>query len=137
MANTSMPRLYGWFRELDHGEPDGTSLRASLRDEPHEHREQIANYLLNGWVAADVVDSETHDLLDPANPVIGPYFILTDGVWAWPSDLAYFFLKYNAALPEEFIAHMQANGWNAPDVSQDQAASIGRAVLNATPLGEE
>lgn len=136
MSDSNAPHRFGWFRELDHGEPEGASLRDAVRESPDDDCERISKYLLNGWVAADVMDVNTHDVLDAARPVIGPYFILTDGVWAWPSDLAYFYLKYNVELPDEFVDHMRSNGWVPPDITPEQASTVGRQVLNAVPMDE-
>jgi hypothetical protein len=39
---------------------------------------------------------------------------LTDGVWVWPEGLAHYVHRHWVCLPEEFIATMEANGWQPP-----------------------
>ena len=39
---------------------------------------------------------------------------LTDNVWVWPEGLAHYVQRHWVCLPDEFIATMQANGWQVP-----------------------
>ena len=46
---------------------------------------------------------------------------MTDGVYVWPSYLAYYVDNYDIELSHEFGAHMRACNWNLPrliDVKQ-------------------
>ena len=36
---------------------------------------------------------------------------LSDGVWAWPSGLAHYVTAHHIALPDEFLAHARAQGF--------------------------
>jgi hypothetical protein len=63
------------------------------------------------------------DVLSPAGPRIDPPHLLTDGVWYWPLDLAYYVERYHVALPAPFVAHMQACGWRPPAVPETERAT--------------
>jgi hypothetical protein len=39
---------------------------------------------------------------------------LTDGVWVWPEGLAHYVECHAVRLPDEFVATMEANGWDPP-----------------------
>jgi hypothetical protein len=39
---------------------------------------------------------------------------LTDGVWLWPEGLAHYVECHAVRLPDEFVATMEANGWDPP-----------------------
>ena len=43
-----------------------------------------------------------------------PGFLLTDGVWVWPSELPYFIESYNVMVPPQFVIHAAANNWSVP-----------------------
>ena len=46
--------------------------------------------------------------------------VLTDGIWVWPSELAYYVEVYNLQLPEEFISDIRSRDWVVPaDVDCD------------------
>jgi hypothetical protein len=46
--------------------------------------------------------------------LIGSPNILTDGLYAWPEDLAYYVEHYNVCLPEEFQQTAIRNNWEVP-----------------------
>jgi hypothetical protein len=62
----------------------------------------------------------TYDVLDPDHPVIGPLILLSDGVWEWPEELAYYVERYNVDLPAEFLAHLEQAHYQPP--AQDDPA---------------
>lgn len=102
----------GFFRELRHGMPDGPELRSLLSPSPYEHEDRIAQYLRNG-VLLIASPGVIEDVLSPGQLIGGPH-ILTDGVWAWPSDLAHYVEKYHVRLPSEFTDHMAQRNWAVP-----------------------
>lgn len=61
---------------------------------------------------------------DAATGAVTPYnlAVQTDGVWAWPSDLPHYVAQHGSALPTEFVAHMQAQGWQCPVLSDAELA---------------
>lgn len=108
---------FGFFPELRHGDEDGISIKTLMSDTARSNEAEQAQYLENGVVliaCAGVVK----DVLNPLSGIIGSPHILTDGVWAWPKDLAYYVKKYHVKLPDEFIQHMKNNGWNPPDETE-------------------
>jgi hypothetical protein len=56
------------------------------------------------------------DVLSPALKLIAPSHLLTDGLWLWQLDLAYYVANYHASLPEEFVARMRSLNWTPPKV---------------------
>jgi len=104
-------RRAGFFRELPHGDPDGPTVldqaHLNVVDKVRVHR-----YLTTAPVVAREPRVVT-DALDPS-ATIGSVDIRSDGVWVWPSDLAWYVGHHEAALPAEFVTHMAASGWTAP-----------------------
>lgn len=116
--------LVGFFSELPHGQPDGPSLRAALRDDADPLEPEIVAYLrggatlaTTGRMADDVISSEED---------IAPLAILTDGEWMWPADLAYYVETYHVRLPQDFIEHIASQGWEPPSLSRAQLSDVER-----------
>jgi hypothetical protein len=110
-------RRLGFFREVRHGDPNGPALlqeRGGLRA---ESRADVVRYLQHSVVLA-ASGEVVHDVTDEMQPPIGELNILTDGDWAWPSDLAYYVDKYGVALPDEFLAAGTRRDWSLPRLSQ-------------------
>ena len=107
----------GFFRELDHGDPTGPSLVASVGDKPRPDEARIADYLRGGLLLIGC-PGVVGDILDEAAGLIGTPHIMTDGVWAWPGDLPYYVEKYHLTLPGDFIAHARTRGLNPPAVGE-------------------
>jgi len=108
----------GFFAELDHGGPDGDSLRASRNESPQPHEARIVAYLRSAPVLVEEADSVA-DVLDPDGEWIGPPSIHTDGVWAWPADLAYYVEHYHVTLPTPFVEHVVDQGYQVGAVDLD------------------
>lgn len=106
-------RPAGFFRELPHGHPDGLSLKEVLHPEARYDKEGAAAYLGKAPFIEFALGL-ARDILDPSGPIIGPLGIQTDGVWVWPSDLAYYVDRYNIALPPEFLAHLERQAYRLP-----------------------
>lgn len=102
----------GFFRELPHGAVDGPSIREGVASSPQQDEGRIIEYLKNGslFVASTGI---AKDVLDQS-AIVGSPHVLTDGVWAWPADLAYYVEKYHVRLPAEFAKHMALNSWAVP-----------------------
>lgn len=104
----------GFFRELKHGDKLGMSLKEAVRNSSSENEDKIVEYLDNGatfCVTAGLVS----DVLDESKGVIGNLEILTDGIWAWPSDLSYYVKCYHIELDACFIEHIKKNEWTMPN----------------------
>lgn len=114
-------RWIGFFRDLPHGDPQAPLLSESIRTEAQAEEEKVVSYLQRGVVLAgspmvlyDIFDSEV---------TVGTAYLLTDGVWAWPSDLPYYVSKYHCVLPLEFVQHMKSRDWTPPsqkDINLDE-----------------
>lgn len=108
----------GFFADLPHGDEDGGSLEEARNDAPQPHEARIVAYLR----AAPVLVSEAEpvvDVLDSDEASIGPASIHTDGVWAWPADLAHYVERYHVTLPTPFIEHLVDRGYEVGDVDLD------------------
>ncbi|HJD80682.1 hypothetical protein [Kitasatospora aureofaciens] len=106
----------GDFRELEHGRPDGPSLRAAVRDTEPEYGRDLVRYLRSGS-ALIATPSAVPDVLSPSGAVIGGLHLLTDGQWLWYSDLAYYVEHYRVTLDPWFIEHARNNDWMVPELS--------------------
>lgn len=103
----------GFFRELKHGRPDGESLREMMRDTGKPGGARIAAYLREAPILLHAVGPVT-DVFQPKGDYICAPNVRTDGVYAWPEDLAYYFEHYHVDLPAEFLRHIAAAKWKAP-----------------------
>jgi len=65
------------------------------------------------------------DVFKPKGDYIGAPNIHTDGVYAWPEDLAYYVEHYHVALPEAFLAHLATAKWKAPVAVDTSAIELG------------
>ncbi|MER6734699.1 hypothetical protein [Streptomyces puniciscabiei] len=106
----------GDFRELEHGRPDGLSLRAAVHAEGTEHERDLVQYLRSGS-ALFCTPSAVPDVLSVTGAVIGGLHLLTDGKWLWYSDLAHYVEHYHVSLDPGFLEHVQSNGWAIPELS--------------------
>ena len=80
----------------------------------HPKKTEIIDYLRNGatLIAAPGL---AKDVLSDSSEIIDELCILTDGQWAWPSDLAYYVEKYSVGLDDDFVQWMQIQNWKLPD----------------------
>jgi hypothetical protein len=51
-----------------------------------------------------------------ANAIIGTLEILTDGTYAWPSDLAHYIERHHVQAPAPLLEHARANDFVMPAV---------------------
>ena len=107
------PKSVGFFRELAYGVPDSPNLVESVRRFAAYPKELVLNYLRTA-PAIGGAWTITQDVLDPAHPDIGPLILRSDGAWKWPEELAYYVERYNVDLPAEFLAHLEAVGYQPP-----------------------
>ncbi len=105
----------GFFRELKHGDELGASLKESVRDIPLEDEKKFVEYLESG-IAFCVTAGLVSDVLDGSKGIISNLEILTDGSWAWPSDLSYYVKVYHIELDKCFIEHIRKNEWIMPSI---------------------
>jgi hypothetical protein len=106
-----MPLLRaGFFRELEHGNRQGPSIIEATNQIAPPDRNRVVQYLRSGSVLAATACLAAEDWFD-STKTSGSVEVLTDGVWAWPGDLAYYVENYGVGIPAEFLAHMHANKW--------------------------
>ena len=122
-------REVGFFRELEHGDRDGPSLRDAVTESPRQDREHLAGYLRSGSVIAATGGMLVDDVLDPERTNVAELMVLTDGEWLWLSDLAYYFEEYKVALPEDFVDHMRALDWTPPSLSDDELVALEKEMF--------
>lgn len=106
-------KLVGFYRELPHGLPNGPSLRAVVGDTSHPDENGIVTYLRGGTILSMTM-GPGRDVLSPTPKLIDPSHVLTDGLWIWPLDLAYYVENYHAGLPADFVARMRSLSWMPP-----------------------
>jgi hypothetical protein len=117
----------GFFRELYDDEPDSPSIRDAVRPTAHPEEARIVAYLKAGIGLAGV-GKLVGDVLNPAAQFAVSPSLLTDGVWLWRADLPYYVATYHVELPDEFVAHIQRNGWSVPALSDAEQARLGRQL---------
>jgi hypothetical protein len=112
----------GFFREL-HSEPSLPSIRDSVCAEGHPDNGRIVAYL-EGGVCLAAAGAWQRDVLDPSSGRGTCPDMMTDGVWLWPRELAYYVGTYRVELPEEFVAHMRQAGWAISALGDDEVESL-------------
>ncbi len=115
-------RPIGFFRELPHGSPEGSSLRDSLQTVPADFEAEAVSYL-RGAVILAIAPMLNRDVFNHGH-ILGALEVLTDGTWYWPSDLSYYVEKYHCRLPEDFMAHMRNLNWKPPQEEEIDIAAI-------------
>jgi len=112
----------GFFSELRHGRKDGPRLGDSLEPSAEANEPLVVRYLRSGHVLM-ASPGVVRDVLDADRAIVASLSILTDGTYAWPSDLAHYVERYHVRLPQAFLAHAAETGWQVPspiDVSSLQ-----------------
>jgi hypothetical protein len=115
----------GLFRERFGGDASLPSIHDAVRSSPHPDVERIVAYLEQG-IRDEVLFCGCYitDILAPAKSFCVAPGPVTDGVWIWPPDLAYYVRHYHVSLPGEFVAHMRRNGWTLPALSDAQRSEL-------------
>lgn len=107
-------RKLGFYRELRYGDKLGVSLKKAIRNYPAENEDKIVEYLENGAIYC-VTPELVFDIFDESKGIIANLEILTDGMWAWYSDLAYYVKFYHVELDADFIEYVKSKKWIIPD----------------------
>ncbi|MER6299910.1 hypothetical protein ABT247_10100 [Kitasatospora sp. NPDC001539] len=121
----------GDFQELEHGRPDGPSLRSAVRAQGPADARELVRYLRAGTVLA-ATTTLVRDVLSSEGDVIGGLHLLTDGCWLWSSDLAHYVERHHVALDPRFIAHARSNGWTAPLLGDDDLRAMEAKLFEDT-----
>jgi len=115
----------GFFCERTENEAKAEILAHRCEQRLPDH-ERIVRYLGTGH-ALFIAPTIVFDCASEEETEIGPLKILTDGTYAWTSDLAYYVKRYNYPLPVQFVEHMRGNLWRCPeipDLSRDRVAGM-------------
>ncbi|MBU4215411.1 MAG: hypothetical protein KJ792_12230 [Actinobacteria bacterium] len=126
-GTTVIPREIGFFRELEHGDPHGPSLRDALIDPlPVPTREQVARYLRAGSVVM-ATTARTRDHFRPETGPVSGMNVMTDGTYVWSEDLAYYVETYGARVPDQVLRLAQA-GLPHP-LTAEQINAVAQALV--------
>jgi len=98
----------GFFKELSYGDSNGESIFELVNKGDSSIADTIYNYLKNGIILI-VSPTVAIDEISKEKKEIGTLCIQTDGIWGWPSDLAYYVKHYNVLLPNEFLNNIFIN----------------------------
>lgn len=90
-------------------------------DEPT--RERVAGYLRSGTLVLALMEYTT-DVIDGAFGVSGGSGIVTDGIYYWRFDAAWYVECYGIAIAGELLAWMEQHDWRAPEVAAHELAEI-------------
>ena len=105
----------GFIREFGYDDAEAPSLKDGVGKLTSGDIPKIVIYLKSG-VPLIVTPGSANDVLSEDIISVGPPHIMTDGVWMWRNDLAYYVEKYRIELPEAFIAHMKQQHWKIGEV---------------------
>jgi hypothetical protein len=92
-------------------------------------RAPVAAYLRGGTLLA-VSDGEYNDWFDPSTSA-GKKEYFTDGIWLWPGSFAYYVETYGVAVPQEFLSHMETQGWSPRPLSAEERLRMKDAFTEA------
>ncbi|MET8976992.1 hypothetical protein ABZX85_15360 [Streptomyces sp. NPDC004539] len=115
--------LIGGFRELEHGSPDGPSIRDAVRAAAPGYEGELVRYLRTGTTVA-AAPAAVPDVLSGTGAFIGGLHLLTDGHWLWYSDLAHYVERYHVEIEPAFVEHARGHGWTVPQVSGERLEAM-------------
>jgi len=106
-------RRVGFFQEFGFSGANAGSVRDAVRAMAEYDTAAVAGYLRKAPVLA-VAPGVLRDVFDPDGSAVMTRSIKTDGVYEWPSPLAYYVQRYNIALPAAFVEHLVARTFRVP-----------------------
>lgn len=106
-------------------------VSAAATSVEHPWERFAARYLDQGEIVV-VASQWVDDLLDVDAKRICQYSIRTDGVWVWPSSLAYYVRKYHVKLPAEFLDRMASNYWRVGELEEVAVEAIYERLADFT-----
>lgn len=107
-------RRQGFYKEMPHGDESDPSIYEFIDKNEKSEIDNICKYLKGGRVLVSC-GGITQDVINPQNGSAGCPDMLTDGIWLWPGDLAYYVKQYYLKLDDEFIQTMRDNHWYIKD----------------------
>ncbi|MFG3128992.1 hypothetical protein ACGFZU_14985 [Streptomyces tendae] len=119
-------RTVGFFDELAPGWgllTDGT-IKDAVRSSADTDEHGLVAYLRRGSGICSEMGAQA-DVLDPEGPtLVSAGSLLTDGVWLWRDDLAYYVDKYHLVLPGDFVARARELDHRPPEVPESRLVEI-------------
>ncbi|MEV0268884.1 hypothetical protein AB0H43_08930 [Hamadaea sp. NPDC050747] len=116
-------KFFGFYADL--GYVAGTAVGAEdLLAEPRVAAEKprIVAYLHGGEPLTVVPGFQRDPRGDVELP--GGASVYTDGVWAWPHITAYLVERYDLPVPDEFVEHMRAQGFDPASPDREQLSRL-------------
>jgi hypothetical protein len=102
-------KVVGLFRELGIEIDQSTqSIHDVAGALSSDKVDAVVRYLNSGVPVFDVMGA-TSDPFDRSIQIPGGPSLVTDGVWIWRYDLAYFVQRYLVGLPDEFVSFAISN----------------------------
>ncbi len=122
-----MIKLIGYWKEDGDRFLNMPSLHESINLSNYSDKEQILHYLTQcpSLVASPGVKKS---LLDDEMVGLG---IQTNGAWAWPRSLVYYFEKYNILISEEFVDLIRSQAYVAPRFDEERLIAISMELREA------
>lgn len=109
----------GFYKEMPHGMAGDPSIFENINvKQSKSELEKISSYLYEG-VPLIICTGLVEDVINPEKGSAGVPSFLTDGVWVWPGDLAYYVKQYMLKLPESFLSHIKDNNYKVPIVEDE------------------
>lgn len=81
------------------------SIFDAVHDSPPPEKDKVLKYLKSGKAGA-MSPSILYDRVSNGAGIIKNPVCYNDGVYAWRSDVIYYYEKYNIDLPDDFIKHV-------------------------------
>ena len=106
-------RRIGFFKELGHGDPDGLSIADAKG--PLPGRTRVADYLEGATVLIASPGLAVSVVAD-CDARLARH-IQTDGLWAWPMDLAHYVRHHGVTVPDDMLARIEAAEYVPPMLS--------------------
>lgn len=108
-------RRQGFYKEMPHGEESDLSILEFVEKNEEKNLELICQYLKEGEVLV-ACGGVVRDIINPDNGIAGCPDMMTDGIWLWPGDLAYYVKQYHLRLSDEFIRIMRESNWHVNEI---------------------
>lgn len=85
-----------------------------VSDFPQEDERNIVAYLQKGKEQSYISSRPIYKKPEDRTALCHTGFVMTDGVWAWPSELPYYVEAFHFRLPSDFVSQMRSNEWQPP-----------------------
>lgn len=108
---------------------DGVSPVVNRAKVDPDEAQRILAYLNAGAIVL-FARSFIKDAFFPDNPPAVPLTYETDGVWIWAGATRYYLEHYGLPPEPDFLAHIRANDYAVPELSQEVKTAARDTVLN-------